>query len=44
MCSCMQPRRDVDGSKVHEGLREPYGESYKEGDVMGLLLHMPPGR
>lgn len=35
--------RDLEGSKVHKGLREDYGEPYAEGDVVGLLLHMPPG-
>ena len=27
--------RDVDGSKVHKSLREPYGGGYKQGDVVG---------
>lgn len=35
--------RDLEGSKVHKALREAYGEAYVEGDVIGLLLHMPPG-
>ncbi|GBF97369.1 histone methyltransferase complex subunit [Raphidocelis subcapitata] len=35
--------RDLEGSKVTKALREPYGEPYGEGDVIGLLLHMPPG-
>jgi Set1/Ash2 histone methyltransferase complex subunit ASH2 len=35
--------RDLEGSKVHEAWREPYGAQYGEGDVIGLLLHMPPG-
>ena len=35
--------RDVDGSKVHKSLREPYGSPYKEGDVIGMLIHLPPG-
>lgn len=35
--------RDVDGSKVSNALREPYGAPYREGDVVGLTLHMPPG-
>jgi hypothetical protein len=28
---------------VHKALREPFGEPYATGDVIGLLLHMPPG-
>lgn len=35
--------RDLEGSKVHKGLREDYGDAYSEGDVVGLLLHLPPG-
>lgn len=35
--------RDVDGSKVHKGLREDYGCPFKEGDVVGVLIHLPPG-
>lgn len=35
--------RDVEGSKVHVGLREPYGAAYGEGDVVGLIIHMPDG-
>jgi Set1/Ash2 histone methyltransferase complex subunit ASH2 len=33
--------RDVDGSKVHKSLREPYGAGYKEGDVIGCARLMP---
>jgi len=33
--------RDVDGSKVHKGVRSEYGEGYKEGDVIGMVLHLP---
>ncbi|KAJ9506523.1 hypothetical protein QJQ45_005018 [Haematococcus lacustris] len=35
--------RDLEGSKVHDGKRESYGQSYAEGDVVGLLIHLPPG-
>lgn len=35
--------RDLEGTKVHKGLREEYGEAYREGDVIGCLLHLPPG-
>ncbi|KAK9855450.1 hypothetical protein WJX84_005865 [Apatococcus fuscideae] len=35
--------RDLQGSKVHQGLREEYGEQFHEGDVIGCLLYMPPG-
>lgn len=35
--------RDLDGSKVHKALREPYGSSYKSGDVVGLFIHLPNG-
>lgn len=31
--------RDLEGSKVHQGLREPYGSAFKEGDVVGVFLH-----
>ena len=29
--------------QVHHTLREPYGESYRENDVIGCWLHLPPG-
>lgn len=35
--------RLVVGRQVHRGLREEYGEPYGEGDVIGCLLHLPPG-
>jgi Set1/Ash2 histone methyltransferase complex subunit ASH2 len=35
--------RSVQGSRVHEGVREEYGKQYGEGDIVGCLLHMPPG-
>ena len=35
--------RDLEGSKVHSGLRQQYGLAYGQGDVIGCLLHMPPG-
>lgn len=35
--------RDLEGSKVYNGKREPYGEAYGEGDVIGLWIHLPPG-
>ena len=35
--------RDLEGSKVHRALREPYGQGFGEGDVVGCLLHLPPG-
>lgn len=28
---------------MHNGFREPYGAAFKEGDTVGLLLHMPEG-
>lgn len=34
--------RDVDGSKVHKGWREPYSEGYREGDVVGCGLTLLP--
>ncbi|BBM97810.1 Set1/Ash2 histone methyltransferase complex subunit ASH2 [Marchantia polymorpha subsp. ruderalis] len=33
--------RDVDGSKVHCALREPYGEPYVEGDCIGFYINLP---
>lgn len=35
--------RDIGGVKVHKAAREPYGEPYKQGDVIGCLLHLPEG-
>lgn len=35
--------RDVDGSKTHVAVREPYGDSYLEGDVIGFYIHLPHG-
>ncbi|KAG4973593.1 hypothetical protein JHK87_030414 [Glycine soja] len=36
--------RDIDGSKIHEALREKYGEEgYKEGDVIGFYINLPNG-
>lgn len=35
--------RSVDGSKVHGGRREAYGQAFRQGDVIGCLLHLPPG-
>ena len=35
--------RDVDGSKVHQAVREPYGEAYVEGDVIGFYINLPNG-
>jgi hypothetical protein len=32
--------RDVDGSKIHQSLREPYGSNYREGDVIGCVCHV----
>ena len=35
--------RDLEGSKVHKALREEYGETYRQGDVIGCFIHMPAG-
>jgi Set1/Ash2 histone methyltransferase complex subunit ASH2 len=35
--------RDLEGSKVRHGAREPYGEPFKQGDVVGMLIHLPEG-
>lgn len=35
--------RDVDGSKVHMAIREPYGQPYVEGDVIGFYINLPHG-
>jgi Set1/Ash2 histone methyltransferase complex subunit ASH2 len=32
--------RDLEGSKVHQGLREPYGGAYKEGDVVSCVAEV----
>ena len=34
--------RSLEGSKVHQGVREDYGKGFGEGDVIGCLLHIPP--
>lgn len=35
--------RSLEGSKVHRGVRELYGQPYGEGDVVGCLIHLPEG-
>lgn len=35
--------RDLEGSKVLNGCRNAYGQAYGEGDVIGLLIHLPSG-
>eukprot|EP00899_Mesostigma_viride_P019370 jgi/Mesvir1/27434/Mv07223-RA.1 len=35
--------RDIVGDKVHAARRQPYGEGYKEGDVIGCYIYIPPG-
>ncbi len=35
--------RDLEGSRVHKAMREPYGAVFKEGDTVGMFLHMPSG-
>ncbi|KAH7431718.1 hypothetical protein KP509_08G063000 [Ceratopteris richardii] len=35
--------RDVDGSKTHVAVREPYGSPYVENDVIGFYIHLPNG-
>ncbi|EFJ33380.1 hypothetical protein SELMODRAFT_439384 [Selaginella moellendorffii] len=35
--------RDLEGSKVHAALREPYGEAYIEGDTIGFYINLPNG-
>lgn len=35
--------RSREGSKVHAGWREEYGEAFEAGDVVGCLIHLPPG-
>lgn len=35
--------RDVDGSKVHQAIREPYSAPYVEGDVIGFYISLPNG-
>lgn len=35
--------RDVDGSKVHQAVRETYGTAYVEGDVIGFYINLPNG-
>ncbi|KAL3701923.1 hypothetical protein R1sor_019945 [Riccia sorocarpa] len=33
--------RDLDGSKVHSAMREPYGEPYIAGDTIGFYINLP---
>ncbi|KAH9303039.1 hypothetical protein KI387_014622, partial [Taxus chinensis] len=35
--------RDLEGTKVHKAIREPYGEAYVEGDVIGFYINLPNG-
>lgn len=35
--------RDLQGLKVNAARPEPYGEEYKEGDVVGFYIHLPNG-
>ena len=32
---------DKDGFRSHQSLREAYGETFQEGDVVGVLIHLP---
>mmetsp|Transcript_8672 Transcript_8672/g.15221 ORF Transcript_8672/g.15221 Transcript_8672/m.15221 type:complete len:311 (-) Transcript_8672:63-995(-) len=32
--------RDIDGSKVHQGVRTSYGAPFQKGDVVGLLIDL----
>lgn len=34
--------RSLEGSKVHAGMREPYGAAWGEGCTIGCLIHLPP--
>eukprot|EP00976_Prorocentrum_cordatum_P067580 1178805-Prorocentrum_minimum.AAC.4 len=33
--------RDMEGTKVHKGMREAYGDEYAEGDVIGFYIYLP---
>ena len=33
--------RDLAGSKMHKGRREAYAEGFQEGDVIGMVIHLP---
>ena len=33
---------DVGGEKVHDARREPYGDSYAAGDVIGCYIFLRP--
>ncbi len=33
--------RDVNGAKVHQGVRQYYGSQFGAGDVVGMLIHFP---
>ena len=35
--------RDLEGSKVTDGRRDPYGEPYAQDDIVGLFIYLPPG-
>ncbi len=40
MCENGYAFRDVDGSKVHNGWRTPYGESAILGDIIGMMIDL----
>eukprot|EP00240_Pyramimonas_obovata_P001044 CAMPEP_0118930446 /NCGR_PEP_ID=MMETSP1169-20130426/7130_1 /TAXON_ID=36882 /ORGANISM="Pyramimonas obovata, Strain CCMP722" /LENGTH=473 /DNA_ID=CAMNT_0006872805 /DNA_START=10 /DNA_END=1431 /DNA_ORIENTATION=- len=33
--------RDLEGAKVHKGIREAYSDEYTEGDVLGFYIYLP---
>ena len=46
--SCVAAARAPPGStpgllQVHKAVREAYGKPFREGDVVGCLIHLPPG-
>jgi hypothetical protein len=38
---CSYSYRDVDGTKFHQAIGRPYGDSFGVGDVVGCHLHLP---
>jgi len=34
--------KSIDGNVVHDGIKRPYGEEYKGGDIIGCMIHMKP--
>ena len=43
MHACLLPSAHMSCLQVHKAVPEEYGEPFREGDVIGCLIHLPPG-